>query len=144
MNRRMKALMEAEALPYGERRATYNSRLAQELAKWAQGQPDGDRIHQALFRAYFVDGKNIAKPKILLEVVKQVALSATEAFQVLESHVFKDAVDADWRRSWDLGVTGVPTYMIGGFKLIGAQPYEELEKFVITAREALDSENRLK
>lgn len=142
MNRRMKSLMDKEGLPYGERRATFNSRLGQELAKWAEGQPNGDRIHQALFRAYFVEGKNIAKPEILLGVVREIGLPVTEAFQILESRVFKEAVDADWRRSWDLGVTGVPTYVIGGFKLVGAQPYEELERFVLAASAAMNAEQR--
>ena len=55
----MKRLMAKEGLPYGERMMTYNSRLAQELAIWAETQPGGDAIHNALFRAYFVDGTNI-------------------------------------------------------------------------------------
>ena len=40
--RRMKSLMDQEGLPYGERKMSYNSRLAQELGKWAEGKPDGD------------------------------------------------------------------------------------------------------
>ena len=58
---RMAKLMRAEGLPYGERTMTYNSRLAQELAKWAVTQPRGEAIHDSLFRAYFVDGLNIGR-----------------------------------------------------------------------------------
>jgi predicted DsbA family dithiol-disulfide isomerase len=54
MYRRMKALMDAEGLPYGVRTHTYNSRLAQELGSWADTQPGGGAIHDALFKAYFV------------------------------------------------------------------------------------------
>ena len=46
---RMAMLMAQEGLPYGTRTMTYNSRLAQELGKWAETQPDGDKIHEALF-----------------------------------------------------------------------------------------------
>jgi predicted DsbA family dithiol-disulfide isomerase len=53
---RLTVLMAEQGLPYGERTHTYNSRLAQELAKWAELQPGGGAIHDALFRAYFVDG----------------------------------------------------------------------------------------
>jgi len=56
---RMKALMDAEGLPYGRRTHTYNSRLAQELGKWADTQAGGGAIHDALYRAYFVDARNI-------------------------------------------------------------------------------------
>ena len=43
MYQRMKGLMDAEGLPYGRRTHTYNSRLAQELGKWADTQPGGGR-----------------------------------------------------------------------------------------------------
>ena len=42
---RMSRLMQQEGLPYGSRTMTYNSRLAQELGKWAETQPGGDKIH---------------------------------------------------------------------------------------------------
>ena len=58
---RMAKLMEKEGLDYGERTMTYNSRLAQELAQWAVTQSGGEKIHEALFRAYFVDNTNLAK-----------------------------------------------------------------------------------
>lgn len=127
---RMKSLMEQEGLPYGERKMTYNSRLAQELGKWAEGKANGDRIHEALFRAYFVDNINIAKPEVLLKLVEQVGLPVDEAQEVLSGRAFKDKVDADWERCRDIGVTGVPTFMIDGSVVVGAQPYEELEKFI--------------
>jgi len=57
---RMKGLMDIEGLPYGRRTHTYNSRLAQELGKWADTQPGGEALHDALYRAYFVDARNIA------------------------------------------------------------------------------------
>ncbi len=127
---RMKSLMEQEGLPYGERKMTYNSRLAQELGKWAEGKANGDRIHEALFRAYFVDNINIAKPEVLLKLVEQVGLPVDEAREVMSDRAFKDEVDADWERCRDIGVTGVPTFMIDGSVIVGAQPYEELEKFI--------------
>ena len=137
----MKSLMDQEGLPYGERTMTYNSRLAQELGKWAEDKPDGDRIHDAIFRAYFVDNINIANPEVLLKLVEQVGLPAPEAHEVLESSSHKDAVDADWKRSMDLGVTGVPTFLLDGSMIVGAQPYEELEKFVVEARRSASPES---
>lgn len=136
--RRMKSLMDQEGLPYGERKMSYNSRLAQELGKWAEGKPDGGRIHDALFRAYFIENNNIAKPEVLLKLAEEAGLPISEANEVLESRLFKDEVDADWKRCWELGVTGVPTFVIGKFALVGAQPYPELEKFVLKARDGLN------
>jgi len=126
----MAGLMAQEGLPYGRRTHTYNSRLAQELGIWADTQPDGERIHDALFRAYFVDGRNIGLPGELAAVAASAGLNGAEAARALNTRAYSDAVDADWRRSAEAGVTGVPTFVAGGYGVVGAQPYEMLEKLV--------------
>lgn len=130
---RMAHLMAKERLPYGERTMTYNSRLAQELAKWAETQVGGQQVHDELFRAYFVDNLNLAKIDNLVAISQRVGLPAAEAERVLVERQFRESVDADWQRSHELGVTSVPTFVIGDRGLIGAQPYERLEAFVTSA-----------
>ena len=127
---RMKGLMDAEGLPYGRRTHTYNSRLAQELGKWADTQPGGEALHDALYRAYFVDARNIGDPDILAEIAASVGLPAEEARAVLAERRFKDAVDADWEKSHQYGVTGVPTFVAARYGVVGAQPYEALAQLV--------------
>ncbi len=130
MHAQMKARMDAEGLPYGERTMTYNSRLSQELGKWADTQPGGEAIHNALFRAYFVDARDISQPAVLLDIVGQVGLSVDGAREVLEKRTFKDAVDEDWKLSRQYGITGVPAFVVGRHGVVGAQPYEALEQLV--------------
>ena len=127
MYTRMKALMDEEGLEYGKRSHTYNSRLAQELGKWADTQANGDAIHDALYKAYFVDGKDIGDVQVLLDIAKSVGLPVEQASAVLQDRTFKDAIDADWAKSRQYGVTGVPTFVAGGYGVVGAQPYEALE-----------------
>lgn len=129
---RMKGLMDAEGLPYGVRTHTYNSRLAQELGAWADSRDDGEPLHDALYRAYFVDGVNIGDVDELVRIAGEVDLPKDEARQILESRSFGDHVDADWARSRQYGVTGVPTFVAGGYGLVGAQPYEALEQMMTT------------
>ena len=131
--RRMAQLAEDEGLPYGHRAMTFNSRRAQELAKWAETHEGGDQIHDALFRAYFADGLNIARLDNLLPLVESIGLSVDDARDALVAGSFRDAVDADWARSREMGVTGVPTFVAGGKGLVGAQPYEALERLVLEA-----------
>jgi predicted DsbA family dithiol-disulfide isomerase len=131
----MKARMTAEGLPYGERTMTYNSRLAQELGKWADTQPGGDALHDALFRAYFVEARDISQPAVLLEVAKAVGLDVDAAHQVIETRAFKAAVDEDWALSRHYGITGVPTFVVGRHGVVGAQPYEVLVQLVEKAAE---------
>jgi predicted DsbA family dithiol-disulfide isomerase len=131
---RMKALMEQEGLPYNsERGMTYNSRLAQELAKWAESKGKGYEIHDPLFRAFFVAAKNIGDREALVDIAKKIGLPADEARDTLISQSFKEAVDGDWRRCAELGVNAVPTFLIGRYALVGAQPYEEMERLVSKA-----------
>ena len=130
MQAQMRARMAAEGLPYGDRKMTFNSRLAQELASWAVAQPGGEAIHDALFRAYFVDGKNIGDPEVLIQISKQLELDEAQAREAIEKRTHKAAVDADWEKSREYGVTGVPTYIVGDRGVAGAQPYETLEELV--------------
>lgn len=123
--------MDREGLPYNaERNMSYNSRLAQELSKWGEEQGKGDEIHDALFRAYFVDVKNIGKVEPLVEIAQSAGLPGDEAADVLLSRKYKQAVDDDWRRCAAFGVNAVPTFHAGRYLMVGAQPYEELERLV--------------
>jgi len=126
MHARMKGLMDAEGLPYNRRSHTYNSRLAQELAKWADSKAGFEGIHPRLYQAYFVDGRNLADANVLVPIAESVGLPADEARHVLDDRLFKEAVDADWQKARRYGITGVPTFVADGSKVVGAQPYEVL------------------
>ena len=130
---RMSQLMAAEGLAYADRTMTYNSRLAQELGKWSDSRADGTTLHKALFEAYFVDNINLARVDNLLEIGQREGMPAEEMRDVLEQRRFQNAVDDDWARSQALGITGVPTFVIGNHGLIGAQPYDRLEALVTSA-----------
>jgi predicted DsbA family dithiol-disulfide isomerase len=134
MHAQMKARMDAEGLPYGERTMTYNSRLSQELGKWADTQPGGEAFHDAMFRAYFVEARDISRPEVLLEIAERVGLPRAAAAEVLEKRTFRAAVDADWKLSREYGITGVPTFVAGHRGVVGAQPYEVIERLVKQAK----------
>jgi len=127
---RLKKVADELGLPLGERKKTYNSRLAQELAKWAESKGRGDEFHDAVFRAYFVDGKNIGKREELVALATSMGLPAEEARTILQSRTFQDAVDSDWAKSHEMGITAVPTFVIDKQTVVGPQPYEVLEQFL--------------
>ena len=130
MMKKLKNTADSLGLPLGNRKMTYNSRLAQELGKWAEGQGHGDAYHMAMFQAYFVDGKNLAKIDLLVEIVEGLSMDGTAARRVLEERTYKDAVDRDWQEAYPRGITAVPTFMARGMRLVGAQSYEALEKLI--------------
>jgi predicted DsbA family dithiol-disulfide isomerase len=120
-------------LPFGERKRTYNSRLAQELGLWAETRERGSRFHLAAFHAYFAKGQNLAKKDVLLEIASAAGLDPTAAEEVIEERSFSDRVLADWQLSRDKGVTAVPTLSMNNSFLTGARPYKDLARFVEAA-----------
>ena len=105
----------------------YNSRLAQELGLWAESKDKGDEIHTAIFKAYFVDGKNIAQIPLLVELAVSVGLPEREAEEILARRAIRPAVDLDWALSREESITAVPTLVLNRNRLVGAQPYEAIQ-----------------
>lgn len=127
---RLKQAARDAGLPFGDRKMTYNSRLAQELGKWAESKGKGTEFHHRVFKAYFVDGINIGKISELSSMAGEIGLSEDEAREVLQKRVFKEAVDSDWIRSHRKGIQAVPTFLLGERVLVGAQPYEKIAVFL--------------
>ena len=117
-------------LPFGPRTKTYNSRRAQELGLWAEDQGRGDEFHMQAFKTYFVEGRNLAKQDVLIDLAERVGLSGTTASKILSERSYSDRVDNDWNDSRFMGITAVPTFVMGRHKLVGAQSYEQIEELV--------------
>jgi predicted DsbA family dithiol-disulfide isomerase len=126
---RLKTLMDAEGLVFNARTHTYNSRLAQELAKGF----DSDALREALYKGYFEYGKNLGDVEVLVEIARSCGIDPAVARDALTERTFKEAVDADWAKARGYGITGVPSFVAGNQKVVGAHPYEVLERLVIAA-----------
>ena len=128
---RLKKVAKELDLPLGERKKTYNSRLAQEMGKWAETKGKGDEFQNAVFHAYFVEDKNIAKAKTLMGLAAAVGLPEKEAGEILQTRAFREAVDSDWALCERMGISAVPTFVLDHRALVGAQPYEALEQLLL-------------
>jgi predicted DsbA family dithiol-disulfide isomerase len=127
---KLKQAAKEAGLPFGDRKMTFNSRLAQELGKWAEHKGKGREYHDAVFKAYFVDGTNIGLAGELGRIVASIGLPADEAEMMLRTRSFSGDVDQDWARSREMGVHAVPTIVSHGQRLVGAQPYESMVRLV--------------
>lgn len=130
VGKRLQTVAAAVGLPLGERSRTYNSRRAQELGKWAEEQGQGDAFHAAVYRAYFVAGRNIAQPRELAAIAAEIGLAADEVLGVLEDRRYARAVDADWQRARELRVSAVPTFCFRERTLVGFTSYDELRQLI--------------
>ena len=130
MQVRLLRLAEAEGLPLMERTRTYNSRRAQELGKWAEAQGKGDLFRKAVYGVYFVEGRNIAKVDELVRIAEAISLPGDEARAVLTAGSFSAAVDADWQRAGELGITAVPSHLCAGKRLVGFGSYDDFVRLI--------------
>jgi predicted DsbA family dithiol-disulfide isomerase len=94
----------------------------------------GDQVKEALLHAYFTDLEPIGDPEVLARVAVGAGLDAAEVADVLGSDRFSREVRDDERRAEDIGVTGVPFFVIDGtFAVPGAQ---DADVFLSTLRRA--------
>ena len=133
MRSRLVVAMADEGLEYGDRTHTYNSRRAQELAVWGDEESVTDALHDALFRTYFVDHRNLAETDVLVGIAESAGLDGARARTIVEGGERREAIDEHWQRSTGMGVRSVPTFVSEGFGVLGAQPYEMLEDLVTRA-----------
>lgn len=129
--KRLKQVADSLGLPLIERTQTYNSRHAQELGKWAEQQGAGEAFHAAAYHAYFAEGRNIARIEVLREIAEKIGLSPQDADNVLQQKTFAAAVDADWQRAHNLGITAVPTVLYENRKLVGFAGEEDYRRLVL-------------
>ena len=127
---RLKQAADEAGLPLTDRAMTYNSRRATELGKWAEKTGKGEAYHDAVFRAYFAEGLNIGDIDVLKRICLDLDLDPGEAEHILSKRTFGRAVDEDWEYALKIGISAVPTFIMDGRSVVGAQPYETLEKLV--------------
>ena len=117
------------------------SRLAHEAAEHAREQGCFEAMRQALFRAYFVDNRDIGRIEVLLEVGSAVGLDPAQLRSALESGRHRERVLKLESVAQRLGVSAVPTILIGGLAVEGVRPYAVLRRVLEEAerRAAVDA-----
>jgi predicted DsbA family dithiol-disulfide isomerase len=128
---RIRSAAEELGLPLGENRKTVsNSRRAQELGKWAESMGKGDLFRNAVFHAYFSEGRNIAQLAELENIASTAGLPANQVTLVLDKGLFAESVDTDWHMSEKLRIVAVPFVICGEGALAGFHPVEDYIKLL--------------
>src|SRR5262249_2699256 len=97
------------------------SRLAHEAALWARKQGRFDRMHEAIFRAYFERGEDIGRIDALETLASSAGMSGEGLRAALERHDHLEEVLADERQAARYGLSGVPAFVAAGAVLFGVQ-----------------------
>ena len=127
---RLKMAADQVNLPLIDHNMIYNSRKATELGKWAEEKGCGEAYHDAVFRAYFAEGLNISDIAVLKQICTNLGLDPVEAETVIGKRRYKEAVDEDWAYALKIGIGAVPTFLMDGRMVEGAQSYDILKRLV--------------
>jgi predicted DsbA family dithiol-disulfide isomerase len=102
---------------------TPNTFAAHRLVWYAEQQGKQDSVVEALFRGYFLEGKNIGDVTTLTHVAAEAGLDRTETEEFLESEKGVVEVKAEEAVGRQLGIRGVPYFVLNGsISISGAQP----------------------
>jgi predicted DsbA family dithiol-disulfide isomerase len=85
-----------------------------------------DAVVEALFRAYFVEGRDVGDTKVLAEVAKQAGLSNTVVAAFLDGTAGTEEVRLEAETAKMGGISGVPTFILDGEELFSGAMKPEL------------------
>ncbi len=106
---------------------TPNTLDAHRLIRWAKQAGQQEAVVEALFVAYWRDGKDVGNHSVLAEVATTVGMDGKEISLLLSQDTDKRAVMEEVQKSYQLGVQGVPTFIIDEkYGVSGAQEPEAL------------------
>lgn len=119
-------MAKAEGLDFDfEKAVVANTRNAHRLIHLAKESDKGNEMKERLLSAYFSDGRNVDDYSTLIELGKEIGLEEDKIREMLESGEFDQAVDQDIYESRQIGVKGVPFFVLDRkYGISGAQPDE--------------------
>jgi predicted DsbA family dithiol-disulfide isomerase len=122
---RLSQIAGSHGMQFASTKRIYNTRLAHEATEYAREHGKANELHGVIFRKVYADGLDISRWEVLREAARETGLNAGEMQREVEGGKFTAQVEAQVRQAYQLGVSGVPTYVINDrYAIVGAQPYE--------------------
>ncbi|HVN28039.1 MAG TPA: DsbA family protein [Candidatus Binataceae bacterium] len=99
----------------------------------------GEEFEERVYRAYFVDGANIGDVEVLKTLATDVGLDPAQIADATTSHQVQLRLKNNALVAHQHGVSGVPTFFIGNYPLVGAQSADTMRKILTRATEMLSA-----
>ncbi|SDH47748.1 DsbA family oxidoreductase [Mucilaginibacter gossypii] len=113
-----------------------NTFNAHRLLHFAKAYDKQDEAEEILFKSYFTDGKNIDDHLTLIQLGAEIGLDASKLKPALESDAYANEVRQDIEEAHQIGVRGVPYFLVDRKQAIsGAQPEEVFDQVLSKAFE---------
>ena len=122
---RLRSMATSYGMEFKSTERIYNTRLAHEATEYAREHGKGVEFHKVIFRMIYAEGKDPSQWDVLRSAAQEVGLDGETMQKDVESETYKVNVEEQVRQAYQIGVTGVPTYVIDDrYAIVGAQPYE--------------------
>ena len=106
-----------------------------EATEYAQQHGQFDSFHLAAYKAYWEQGKDLGDMAVIQGIALECGLYWPELSDCLQSYYYKDTVVGQYQEAIDLGIRGIPAFLIGNQLFTGAQPYEIFKLALSRARQ---------
>lgn len=125
-NNRVSVLAAGEGLEYNLENAKYSNTFdAHRLIQLAAERGVQDEIEERFFRAYFSEGEALGDTETLVRLASEAGIDPEEARAVLAGNEYADAVREDIQEAREIGIQGVPFFILDEkYGISGAQPAE--------------------
>ena len=119
------------AIDFGAIKTTPNTIDAHRLIHWAGLVGRQTAVVSALFKAYFVEGRDIGDREVLLDIAAATGLDLAVIGRLIGSDADIDDIKARDRNARERGVSGVPTFVVANQHVVaGAQPPELWDRVI--------------
>jgi predicted DsbA family dithiol-disulfide isomerase len=116
-----------------------NSRAALAATEFARESGRDERLEERIYRAYFNDGENIGDASVVARLAGEAGLDAGEVADAIKSPKYEMRLKNNSLAAHNRGVSGVPTFFIGEYPLVGAQSVDAMRAILKRATERFAS-----
>ena len=129
---RLSVMAKMHGMKFASTERIYNTRIAHEATEHAREHGKVNEFHHVVFRKVYADGQDPSKWDTLRSAAEEVGLDAEDMQTVVDSGKYTAEVAEQVQHAYQIGVTGVPTYVINDrYAVVGAQPYEVFKRALV-------------
>ena len=116
-----------------------NSRAALATTEFARETGRDEALEERIYRAYFNDGENIGDANVVARLAGEAGLDEGEVADAIKSPKYEMRLKNNSLAAHQRGVSGVPTFFIGEYPLVGAQSLDAMRAILKRATERFAS-----
>ena len=134
---RITAMAETEGLEIKAPTVFTSSRAALAACEFAREKGGADELEGRIYRAYFVEGANIGDANLVARLGAECGFEENQVAQAIRSPQYELRLKNNALAAHQRSVSGVPTFFIGEYPLVGAQSSQVMRQILQRATERI-------